>query len=59
VQTKLDGRRAFSGVSGEGESTKRDEQALRGDRIGDDDTEKRSPEALWPHAESEGVAHEK
>jgi hypothetical protein len=46
VKTKLESGRAVAGVSGEREPAKGNQQALRGHRIGNDDAEKRPPEAL-------------
>ena len=37
MQTKLESRRVVVGMSGEGETAERDQQALRGNRIGDQD----------------------
>ena len=57
VQTKLEGRRVIANICRKGEPTKRDKQALRGDRIGDDDADQRSQEPLGLDAQSEYAAH--
>jgi hypothetical protein len=48
VETKLDGRRAFAGLRRERKSAERNQQALRGDGIRDDDADQRSPPTLGP-----------
>jgi hypothetical protein len=48
VQAKLESWRAVIGVSGWGETAERDQEALRGNRIGNDDAYELSAEAIGP-----------
>ena len=57
VQTKLESRRVIADICRKGEAAKCDQQALRGDRIGDDDADQRSQEPLGLDAQSEYAAH--
>jgi hypothetical protein len=57
VQTKLESRRVIADICRKGEAAKCDQQALRGDRIGDDDADQRSQEPLEVDARSEYAAH--
>ena len=57
VQTKLESRRVIADICRKGEVAKCDQQALRGDRIGDDDADQRSQEPLGLDAQSEYAAH--
>ena len=59
VETKLDGRRAFAGLRRERKSAERNQQALRGDGIRDDDADQRSQEPLGLDVQSEYAAHAK
>jgi len=56
VHAELESRRAVIEASGQGETAKRDQQALGGNRIGDDDTDKRPPEPSVPHLGHEHAA---
>ena len=57
VQTKLESRRVIADICRKGEAAKCDQQALRGDRIGDDDADQRSQEPFGLDARSEYAAH--
>jgi hypothetical protein len=57
VQTKLESRRVIADICRKGEAAKCDQQALRGDRIGDDDADQRSQEPLGLDAQSEYATH--
>jgi hypothetical protein len=50
VETKLESRRTGIGTRGQRKSAERDQQALGGDGIGENDADQRSPEALGPPA---------
>ena len=57
VQTKLESRRVIANICTKVEAANRDQQALRGDRICDDDAGQRSQEPLGLDAQSEYAAH--
>ena len=57
VQTKLESRRVIANICRNGEPAKCDQQALRSNRIGDDDADQRSQEPLGLDAQSEYAAH--
>jgi hypothetical protein len=57
VQTELESRRLFADISRKGEAAKCDQQALRGDRIGDNDADQRSQKPLGLDGQSEYAAH--
>lgn len=59
VQTKVESRRVITDICRKGEAAKRDQQALRGDRIGDGDADQRSQEPPGLDAEFEYAAHAK
>jgi hypothetical protein len=46
VQAEFEGRSVLAGIRRQGEAADRDQQALDGDRIGDDNAQERSPETL-------------
>ena len=50
VKTKFDSRRAVTGRNGEGETADRNQQALRGHRIGDNHADQRPQQPLRPYA---------
>ena len=56
VKTELEARRALTGMGRERKPAKRDQQALRGDGIGDDDADQRSPDAPRLYAAPEHAA---
>jgi hypothetical protein len=57
MQTKLESRRVIANICGRGEAANRDQQALRSDRIGDDDADQRSQKPLGLDAQFECAAH--
>ena len=57
VQTKLETRRVIANICRNGGPAKCDQQALRSNRIGDDDADQRSHEPLGLDAQSEYAAH--
>ena len=57
VQTKLESRRVIVNICRNGGPAKCDQQALRCNRIGDDDADQRSQEPLGLDAQSEYTAH--
>jgi len=57
VQTQLESRRVIANICRKREAAKCDQQALRGDRIGDDDADQRSQEPFGLDARSEYAAH--
>jgi hypothetical protein len=56
VETKLESRSALTGTGRERKAAKRNQQALRGNGIGDDDADNRSPQTPGPHRASEHAA---
>ena len=58
VQTKLERRRVIANICTRGEAANCDQQALRGDRICDDDAGQRSQKPLGLGAQSEYAAHD-
>jgi hypothetical protein len=46
VEAEFEGRSVLTAIRRQGEAGDRDQQALDGDRMGDDDAQERSPETL-------------
>jgi hypothetical protein len=56
VETKLETGRARVGLRGQTKSAECDQQALRGDSIGDDNADHRSPKSPRPYIQPEHAA---
>jgi len=50
VKTELETRRALIGMRGQRKPAERNQQALRGNGIGDDGADQRAPQSPAPHA---------